>query len=102
MGSSPVKIDISGVWEATGAVVKSEFRGPLTFFGTSSFFYEELSFFDVMILICVFDIFAKCEVRLLWKAEKSLFYRAGVCGKAVGVAACCYIGTSFSFSVTSM
>ena len=71
------ELSTSGVWEATGVVAKFEFRGPLTFFGTSDFLSFSQSFrgFEISIVFVVCD-----AVRLL-------VFRAGVCGKAVGVTA---------------
>ena len=78
MGSSPVKVDISGVWEATGAVANDEIRSPLEFLSTSSFlpFSHLFRRFEISIIFVVCD------------AVRSLVYRAGGCGKAVGVTAC--------------
>ena len=90
MGSSPVKVDISGVWEATGAVANDEFRGPLDFLSTSSF----LPFSESLREICILNIFEVCE------AERLLVHRAGGCGKAVGVAAYNLISGPFTSSVS--
>ena len=67
-----------GVWEATGAVATVEFRGPFTFFCTSFLFENLHSLIEKFAIFYIYEELA---------AEPSLVYRAGVCGKAVGVAA---------------
>ncbi len=68
----------SGVWEATGVVAGNEFGGPMTFLGTSSFL--EISGINS-------NGFAILEDFMIFEADRSLVYSAGVCGKAVGVTA---------------
>ena len=61
------------MWEATGVVAKTEFRGPLMSLGTS----------ELLIFSHLSEVFAILNISRFSDAERSLVYRAGVCGKAV-------------------
>ena len=92
MGMSLFIFLVSGVWEATGVVAESEFGDPLTFLGTSSWNGISESFQNFVIL----------DFVTFQDAERSLVYRAGVCGKAVGLAAYTLVRGPFSSPVTSI